>query len=379
MVNLIIVLVLVDAAFDISQDVYDPYKLPRPGKLPAGLPWSDARIIEERHGCSRKVQPGLVLRASLRAYSKQSIFHPPVLHRSCDRGETLETFMNAAFWELECLRLQEDIQYVRSYAMQNPGERSFPMLIGIRGHLGRVSDGMNKTRMSIKHAREESSLSHGCMVARKDGGYDRQLSAPPMSRDKDKLPAIMVSSVEARPCSLDWRELPDMLAQLEKWIDASTKLVNEEIRLVIGAVQVEDARVMKRQTEWTVVLGVLAAIYLPMTLVTGIFGMNITEFSTAGSEPNKWSVVTAWGVAFGATLSIVLLYMVFKVLRRCWLIARYVCRLAYQYSRRFVRLNRGIGKLQEMKRTLQEWFVVRLVQVGIEAIKELDLEAQKMD
>jgi len=387
MLNLIIVLVLVDAAFDISQDVYVPYKLPRSGTLPAGLPSSHRRILQERHGFSRKAQPRFALAALLRAYSKQSVFDPPVLHMEWnvesqklepDSGRILVAFMNAAFWELECLRLQEDMQYVRSHAMQNPGERSFPILLGIRGHLSRVSDGLKKTRMSISRAREGRSFNHGWFVARKDGRYDHQLGVPPKLRKDDNLPVAMVSSTDARPCFLDWRELPDMLDQLGKWIDLSTKLVNEEIQLVIGAVQIEDARVMKRQTERTVVLGVLAAIYLPMTLVTGIFGMNITEITTDESAPNRWSVVKAWGVAFGATLSIVLLYMAFRVLHRCWLIARYFHRRAYE-DREYRWWEEGIEKLHEIRQALQNWSLVRTVSASIRRVRELDLEAQKMD
>jgi membrane protein YqaA with SNARE-associated domain len=79
--------------------------------------------------------------------------------------------------------------------------------------------------------------------------------------------------------------------------------------VVIGSVQVEDARTMKRQTEWTVVLAVLAAIYLPMTLVTGIFGMNITEINTDATRPDKWWTVKVWGLVFGATLGIILVYV----------------------------------------------------------------------
>lgn len=78
---------------------------------------------------------------------------------------------------------------------------------------------------------------------------------------------------EANMKSIDIRELPDLLKEFGEMIKAMTQSVNEEIQVVIGSVQIEDAKVMRRQTEWTVVLAILAAIYLPMTLVTGILGM----------------------------------------------------------------------------------------------------------
>jgi Mg2+ and Co2+ transporter CorA len=67
---------------------------------------------------------------------------------------------------------------------------------------------------------------------------------------------------------------------------------------------------MKRQTEWMVVLALLAAIYLPMTLVTGIFGMNISEINHDDSLPDRWSTVKVWGVVFGATVGCILIYAV---------------------------------------------------------------------
>lgn len=56
------------------------------------------------------------------------------------------------------------------------------------------------------------------------------------------------------------------------------------------------------------VLAVLAAVYLPMTLVSGLFGMNIVEITTTEGAPGKWSVVKAWGVAFGATVGTIIIY-----------------------------------------------------------------------
>ncbi|GAB7329673.1 hypothetical protein MBLNU13_g01410t2 [Cladosporium sp. NU13] len=78
----------------------------------------------------------------------------------------------------------------------------------------------------------------------------------------------------------------ESLQGLQERLDAIKEDLNEEIQLAIGSVQVHDAQTMKKQTTWTVVLSVLAAIYLPMTLVTGIFGMNITEISAEPTAPD---------------------------------------------------------------------------------------------
>jgi hypothetical protein len=68
--------------------------------------------------------------------------------------------------------------------------------------------------------------------------------------------------------------------------------------------------VTARQTAWTVALTVLAAVYLPMTLVTGIFGMNITEISSEVTAPNAW-----WAVVVILTVTGISLYVIVRKLR----------------------------------------------------------------
>jgi membrane protein implicated in regulation of membrane protease activity len=106
-------------------------------------------------------------------------------------------------------------------------------------------------------------------------------------------------------------------AVLEKRLDAIKEDLNEEIQVTVGTVQVHDAQVMKeqaavtaRQTTWTVALTVLAAVYLPMTLVTGIFGMNITEISSEATAPNAW-----WAVVGILTVTGISLYVIVRKLR----------------------------------------------------------------
>lgn len=104
----------------------------------------------------------------------------------------------------------------------------------------------------------------------------------------------------------------ESLQELQERLDAIKEDLNEEIQLAIGSVQVHDAQTMKKQTTWTVVLTVLAAIYLPMTLVTGIFGMNITEISPEATAPDAWWAFGAWAVVFAVTLGGILLYAVVR-------------------------------------------------------------------
>lgn len=80
--------------------------------------------------------------------------------------------------------------------------------------------------------------------------------------------------------------------------------LKDEIHLIIGAVTVQDAAATKEQAERATQLTVLAAVYLPLTLVTGIFGMNVWEIN-AGT-PKFWSCIIALAVTAGLTLCFVL-------------------------------------------------------------------------
>lgn len=97
---------------------------------------------------------------------------------------------------------------------------------------------------------------------------------------------------------------------LEECIDAVTKLVNDEIQLFIGSVQVRDSEAMRQQAERATMLTLLAAVYLPLQLVTGIFGMNIWEIN-AGA-PKWWACLAALAVAGGLTSGLIAAYLMLK-------------------------------------------------------------------
>lgn len=120
--------------------------------------------------------------------------------------------------------------------------------------------------------------------------------------------------------------MPDTYTRLDDRIRLVIAALNEEIQIAIGSVQVQDAKKMRRLTEltvrltesainqarWTIVLTFLAAFYLPMTLITGISGMNIKEISEDNEKngPSKWWVVFTWAVAFFCTASCIIGYAI---------------------------------------------------------------------
>jgi Mg2+ and Co2+ transporter CorA len=73
------------------------------------------------------------------------------------------------------------------------------------------------------------------------------------------------------------RSIASTIQGLEVQLDRMNKDLKEETQLIIGAVTVQDADLARQQSERATLLALLAAIYLPLSLVTRIFGMDIRE------------------------------------------------------------------------------------------------------
>lgn len=104
----------------------------------------------------------------------------------------------------------------------------------------------------------------------------------------------------ANPRRIEVSTLPTVLNSLETRLDTVNKTLNDEIQLLIGSVTVRDAETSMKQAERATILTLLAAVYLPLQLVTGIFGMNIAEINDG--IPAWRACVVALAVAGGLTL-----------------------------------------------------------------------------
>jgi Mg2+ and Co2+ transporter CorA len=131
----------------------------------------------------------------------------------------------------------------------------------------------------------------------------------PRAQQDSRLLENEMEANEPLRLSLPPSDLGKKLAEIAEDIDKLDKELNDEIHLIIGAVTVQDSDANKQQTERATLLTLLAAVYLPLTLVTGIFGMNIREI-----DQSK----TSWRVS-GEVLAIVAACtIVFVVAYRFW-------------------------------------------------------------
>lgn len=92
-------------------------------------------------------------------------------------------------------------------------------------------------------------------------------------------------------------ELKDLLGQ----ISAFKQEIGDTFQLLIGAIAIKDSEIQKKlaqesklQARRSTALTALAAIYLPLSLTTGIFGMNVLEIDQG--KPRYWA---ALAVAIG--------------------------------------------------------------------------------
>ncbi|KAI5365906.1 Putative Mg2+ transporter protein, CorA-like/Zinc transport protein ZntB [Septoria linicola] len=83
----------------------------------------------------------------------------------------------------------------------------------------------------------------------------------------------------------------EQYVQLLSETDRLVPSLNDSFQILIGAMAVLDSDANKKQAERATLLTLLAAIYLPLSLATGIFGMNIREIN--GGRPTWRFVVFA--------------------------------------------------------------------------------------
>jgi membrane protein YqaA with SNARE-associated domain len=332
-------------------------------------------IILEQWDDSTRCMKTFVSRL-LRSHTAQSVFSPRAVPRYRPRdghaGDVIFSLLLAeSAWQFTVTNLESTLQRHQYDAARLTDDEAFPKFREFRRQV--ASAQVLIAEFKQRCAQIVGYVDSWCV----DG--------KPISADDFWLqkPIAPTAPIFGHARSMDVRNLFDSIEKLEGRVGALSQAINDEIQVVIGSVQVEDARTMKRQTEWTVVLAVLAAIYLPMTLVTGIFGMNITEINTDATRPDKWWTVKVWGLVFGATLGIILVYVLAR-----WLVQDVLKRFE-KVSKKFpkgpatlkliqVSLDKAYGRV--LPAAVRRWMVrsrVRDLETSSRIFK--DLEAQKLE
>jgi hypothetical protein len=170
----------------------------------------------------------------------------------------------------------------RQRATWASNEEAFKVLTYLRRRItiahGRVSDtrvSVNMTVLQLIQGASPPEAKDEKIAAAKSLGH----------QNPDTSTATISKKADVNNISATFKDLDDRLRNV-------IAAMNDEIQILIGSVQLEDAKAMRqqadltmrltestiqqtkiamRQTKWTVALALLAALYLPMTLVTGIY------------------------------------------------------------------------------------------------------------
>jgi hypothetical protein len=202
----------------------------------------------------------------------------------CNDKDALEKVMFSMWilaayqWQANVDYLQDMFRQLRFDALTLPGMRTYLPLIQLRQLIVGMRD-------SLPRAQQESRTQENRMGA----GQLLRLSIQPSN-------------------------LSEILCKVAGEIETLDKELNDEIHLIIGAVTVQDSDANKVQTERAILLTALAAIYLPLTLVTGIFGMNIKDINDGSPSWRACGIVLA--VMAFCTMIFVLAYREWRRRRR---------------------------------------------------------------
>lgn len=212
---------------------------------------------------------------------------------SASAQDNLDCYLPATLLILSVLRCDvdsaKDAMISLAYPQQHIDDHvHFAELTRFRRILGRLHHAINNLLFSARHSQIDLLL---------DGAvYRLDLSPTQSPHTATAVPSEASPQPNLKEVICDW------LSPLQATLSAIKAALNEELQVAVGAVQVKDAQVTQTQTNMTVVLTILAAIYLPMTLVTGIFGMNVAEINRIANSPKAWLVVVAWVVSIVVTV-----------------------------------------------------------------------------
>jgi hypothetical protein len=181
-------------------------------------------------------------------------------------------------WEKNLKYLKAEFRRLRFVALAQPGMGTYLPLI----HLRQLIVGMRDTMPDA--------------IAESNRRYE--------SFGPDELLRLSL-----RPSALG-----QILTRVAEDLEKLDKELNDEIHLIIGAVTFQDSDANKEQTERATLLTLLAAVYLPLTLVTGIFGMNIKDIDVGKPGWRACAIVLA--VVGTCTALFVLGYRRWRVWRR---------------------------------------------------------------
>lgn len=162
--------------------------------------------------------------------------------------------------------LDDEIKQISFVEIRRPDRQTNKMLHDMREHLTRVALGIAE---SIKSVSDE-------------------LESPNIDQSKGPDEKSFVRN-------LPLKKLRQMLTECNEL----QQLLMETFQLLMSSLSVIDSQRSIEQARRSTLIAILAAVYVPLSFVTGIYGMNVKEINN--SPLSVWVVFVTLGVVFMAT------------------------------------------------------------------------------
>ena len=133
-----------------------------------------------------------------------------------------------------------------------------------------------------------------------------------VSNAKKWIPKLVREELEMIQASIDsggYVGFPDtVLDEISAEAETAERFLMETFQLLMSSISVLDSEISIQQAHSGQKLTQLAIIYVPLSFVTSVFGMNIKEIN--GSPTSAWVCVVALAIAVTSTVSIFSVYNV---------------------------------------------------------------------
>lgn len=277
--------------------------------LPADVPFKyyETETNAPDRDKARMIRLSDVFVGLFRQYPIRTVFsHWPVRNaenlpkKDQGHGDSLCWLLMSSHWQSMVTTLEATWVRVRRESTRLENDKTFAALAKLRGELADAHHLLTISRQCVNAEFTHRTLS--------------KVSSEEASPDVIMMGDSQIPR-KREPHTSDPMGLREIFKELDDRIRIVIAALNDEIQITIGSVQIQDAKKTQqlteatvRQANWTMVLAILAAFYLPLTLVTGIFGMNIKEINNG--VPNRFWVAGTWAVTFVITLGCIVSYAV---------------------------------------------------------------------
>lgn len=249
----------------------------------------------------------------LRSIEKTSEVQPGISIKGCC------LVMNLHIWRMTLEVLGQEVRYLAQAAVREPNFDAFTRLNAARDQGARLQEQILRDIANAES--NELALSWALAHMQDQTGDSPEHTSTGVTQEarvretqafspRDEIQAN-VNTIEGTKGQLEndvaltaWK---NEYTTLRKQLDDMVPKLEKTFKLLISAITVLDSAEARKQGKRTTLLTIVAAVYLPMTLAVGVFGMNVK-----GVDDVEWW----WPVALAAILGVPSIVVILVALLR---------------------------------------------------------------